>query len=241
MRLIINSSSSSGNSYILDSGTQFLLIEAGVKTCEIMKSIKRRSDKIAGALISHIHSDHAKYVPDLIKRGIRVYGNESVASSFPGTYTLNAGKWKNIGDFSVIPFLCMHDVPNYGFVITHPDMRPLLFGTDTYAYPAIYKGIGNFLIEANYDDALLDKSDISQALRNRLLTSHMSLDYCIRYLSQCDASKAQNIVLTHLSARHSDATMFKKKVQQTFGVPVTIADKGININISKPNTNGKNN
>lgn len=232
MRLIINGSSSAGNSYILDSGSQFLLIEAGVQINDIMKSIKRRSDKIAGALISHVHGDHACCVPDLLKRGVRVYGNENVADTYPGVYTLHR-EWKKIGEFYVIPFECAHDVSNYGYIVTHPDMKPLLFGTDTYAYPSIYKGIGNFLVEANYDDSLLQKSDISQAMRDRLLTSHMSLDYCMRYLEQCEAQKAQNIILVHLSARHSDAAQFKQKVQQAFGVPVVIADKGVNININK--------
>lgn len=54
-RLIVVGSSSSGNCYALDSGSEILLLEAGVKHNTMTKAINFRDDKIVGVCVSHAH------------------------------------------------------------------------------------------------------------------------------------------------------------------------------------------
>ena len=54
-RLIVVGSSSLGNSYALDSGSEILLLEAGVKMAEVKRHINYRLNDVVGVCISHSH------------------------------------------------------------------------------------------------------------------------------------------------------------------------------------------
>ena len=55
IRLICIGSSSLGNSYALDTGTEILLLEAGVKMAEVKRHINFRLQDVVGVCISHSH------------------------------------------------------------------------------------------------------------------------------------------------------------------------------------------
>lgn len=245
MKLIVVNSNSSGNAYALDSGSEILLLEAGCKFKEVQKAIDFRTDKVVGCCISHVHGDHAKYATDFAKSGIKVYGPQDVADKkqFPyGTYTtLENGSTKVIGSFAVVPFANFHDVDIYGYLIYHPDMGTMLFSTDSYKIGTIIRGINHFLIEANYEDSILKENvrngSISKAQSDRIMLSHMSLNYCIEYLRDCmvgsGLSATRTITLCHLSERNSDPKLFRDTVAGAFGVPTYIASKGVFIKLNK--------
>jgi ribonuclease BN (tRNA processing enzyme) len=68
------------------------------------------------------------------------------------------------------------------------------------------------------------------------MLSHMSLDYCINYLRDCEAEKsAKTITLCHLSERNSDAKLFRDTVAGAFGVPTFVAQKGTIVELNKDN------
>ena len=54
-KLICVGSSSIGNSYAIDSGSEILLLEAGVKMAEVKKHIDYRLNDVVGVCISHSH------------------------------------------------------------------------------------------------------------------------------------------------------------------------------------------
>lgn len=231
-------SSSDGNCYIIDCNKSILLIECGVPCHTIVQALGMRMNNVQGCLLSHIHKDHsrsAKKLSDLF--GIPIISNKETIAALQlktaHVITCN-DEWQKVGDFKVFPFECKHDVPNYGYIIKHPAFGTILFATDTYAFPILFKGIDHYLIEANYSDELLQTSDRSEAMKERVLISHMSLDYTIKYLQRSNASEtAKTITLIHLSAVHSNAEVFQKRVQATIGVPTFIADTGTEIDISK--------
>ena len=73
MKLIIIGSSSKGNSYALQSDSgEILLIEAGIPLKEVKRAIGYKTSKVVGCITSHVHSDHAKYIPEYLKAGISV-------------------------------------------------------------------------------------------------------------------------------------------------------------------------
>lgn len=51
----VNSSGSKGNSYVIESNGEILLLELGISIDKIMKSINYRLDKVVGVLVSHSH------------------------------------------------------------------------------------------------------------------------------------------------------------------------------------------
>lgn len=247
MRLITISSSSLGNSYALDSGEEILLLEAGIRHSLVTKAIGFRDDCIIGCCVSHFHLDHAKYAEEYSKRGIHIFCNQDVADRkrlvFGGFEVLKPLVAIKAGMFDILAVPLHHsnndgsDCPNYGYIIKHPDMGLLFFGSDTYKYDTYFKGIDHWLIEANYDDRILkanvEDGKIDRAQANRLMLSHMSIDNTVHYLHECEAEKSHNIILCHLSERNSDPDMFRDRVAGEFGVPVFVAHKNLVVEINK--------
>lgn len=233
MKLHILGSSSSGNGYALisDDGEIFL-IEAGIKSREMVKGIDYRVNAVSGCVVSHAHGDHSQYITAYSKLGIRVGCNQDVAdkkNSLLYPNILQEGKTYSFGTYRVTPFNVKHDVPNFGFIVYHKDMGTLLFATDTYTLPYEFQNVGHFLIEANYSDDILNenirKGKIDNGQRKRLMVSHMSLNNCLLNLSRCHAERSKNIILIHLSSRNSNAAQFKTRVASRFAVPTYIAEK----------------
>lgn len=242
MQLIVINSNSSGNAYAIDSGKEILLLEAGCKMADMKRAIDYRLADVVGCVVTHEHGDHAKYATEYAKFGVQVYGPKDIESkkSFPfGKFShLLAERTKKIGGFLVVPFENYHDVPIYGYLIRHEDCGTILFSTDSYKLGMTLRGISHFLIEANYSDELLKQNvwngSINKAQADRIMLSHMSLEYCIDYLKDCEAQKsAKTITLCHLSERNSDPVMFRNVVQGALGIPCNIATKGLTVELSK--------
>jgi phosphoribosyl 1,2-cyclic phosphodiesterase len=242
MQLIVINSNSSGNAYALDSGKEILLLEAGMKMADVKRAIDFRLQDVVGCIVTHSHGDHCKYATEYAKFGVNVYGPQDVADKkqFPyGKFTVCRDTvTTKIGGFSVCPFVNYHDVEIYGYLIFHRDTGTMLFSTDSYKIDKTFTGINHFLIEANYSDALLKENvwngNINKSQADRIMLSHMSLDYCIKYLRDCEADKsARTITLCHLSERNSSPRLFHDAVAGAFGVPVSCATKGLVVELSK--------
>jgi phosphoribosyl 1,2-cyclic phosphodiesterase len=242
MELKIIGSNSAGNAYALDSGKEILLLEAGMKMADVKRAIDYRLADVVGCVVTHEHGDHAKYSTEYAKFGIEIYGPQDIADKkqFPfGKFTpLLVERTRKIGSFMVVPFANFHDTPIYGYLINHPSCGTILFSTDSYKIGIALTGVKHFLIEANYSDALLKENvwngSINKAQADRIMLSHMSLDYCIQYLKDCEAEKtAKTITLCHLSERNSDPELFRNTVAGAFGVPTFIAQKGLVVELNK--------
>lgn len=237
MNLIIIGSSSQGNSYALQSDSgEILLIEAGVPLKEVKKAIGYKTSKVVGCIISHVHGDHAKCIPEYLRAGISVSSNDEVAKKYLGVDTMYENITFRFGNFGVTPFPVEHDAKNFGYLIHEPSYGTIFFATDCYNLHFCIQGCKTYLAECNYSDAILDKAVAegktprSQADRVRL--SHMSLEHAVSWLQDCKAEQsAHQIILIHGSARHLNPTKAVNKFQQVFGIPVYYAQKGLEINL----------
>jgi ribonuclease BN (tRNA processing enzyme) len=225
MKLIVINSNSKGNAYILESGSEILLLESGVRLREVTSKLNPQKN-VVGLCASHVHADHGKYINQYLNR----FGCESVTSE-----NAISGKTYPLGEFCVTPFEVYHDVKCFGFLVHHKEMGTLLFATDTYSLPFTFKGIDHWLIEANYADDILEDNltsgRIDKKQHDRIIVSHFSLDNCIKALQESHAERAKNVVLLHLSARNSDKQMFRDRVAGAFGVPTYIAQKGLEVRL----------
>lgn len=237
MELKILGSSSKGNGYVLEAENEALIIEAGVKLLEAKKAVGFNISKVVGCIVTHQHNDHAGYVQEYAKAGVVVLALSSVIESkklVRNYKTIEVGKGYMLGNFKVLPFEVMHDVPCVGYLIEHPECGKVLFVTDTYAMQYRFTGVTHWLIEANYaDDILTDnilEGRIPQAMRRRLLTSHMELNNTKEVLISSDLSKTRNIVLIHLSDGNSDERRFIAECKAATGKCVVAANAGMVIN-----------
>jgi phosphoribosyl 1,2-cyclic phosphodiesterase len=238
MRLKVIGSSSHGNGYALiaDSG-QILLIEAGCPLMDVKKTINFRIDDIVCCIVSHLHGDHAKHISQYLRNGIKVFSD---LCSGPGSRDHNSfpilGEF-SIGEFKVKPFDLNHDIQCHGFLINHEECGNVVFMTDTQLIPFNFNGLNQIIVEANYDENILDNNVIEGKvpayLSNRVIGSHLSIENCKQFLQETDLSQVINIVLIHLSGDNSHAVNFAKEIKSISASRVWIADKGMEIAFDK--------
>lgn len=245
MDLKILGSSSAGNCYVFDNGKEALVVECGISFKEVQKALKFDINRISGAIVSHEHGDHAKYVSKFLEARVPVYMSTGTMHKVIGKcergylpLLIEASAETRIGTFVVLPFNVQHDAAEpLGFLIFHPEMGTTLFATDTYYLKYKFAGLNNILLECNYSLEILNANiaagKLPQKLRDRTIESHCSLDTCREILLNNDLSQVNNIVLIHLSPGNSNAEQFKNDIASATGKNVYVADKGMNIKFNK--------
>lgn len=242
MKLHVLGSNSFGNCYILETVSEALIIEAGVRMTKVKKALRWQMRKVVGAVITHEHNDHSGYVAEMVASGIRVLALEEVFRSHDllgkaFTLPIVPNKGYKIGNFKILAFLVKHDVPCVGYIITHQDMGKLLFITDTVTLDYSIPGLNHIMIEANYADDIVEKRIeaglMPISMRPRLLNSHMEISQTKAILAENDLSQVDNIILIHLSDGNSDEKRFVREIRELTGKPVYAADAGMTIELSK--------
>lgn len=229
-------SSSKGNCYLLDSGDEVLIVEAGVRFSELKKALAFNLRRVVGCLVSHEHNDHAKYIKNVVESGIRTLALGDVWRSkgiTHGAYTvdLDYERTYRFGGFRVKAFPACHDVPCAGFFIEHPDSGRILFLTDSCSCDYVFPKLRYVMIECNYSYECLYRAISEGRTRSsqeeRLMLSHMELASCRSYLESLDLSEVEGIVLLHLSDQNSDERVFVRQVSAATGKYVCAARPGM--------------
>jgi phosphoribosyl 1,2-cyclic phosphodiesterase len=246
MKLTVLGSSSMGNSYILQNRKEALIIEAGIKSKDVLQALDFNVTKVVGCLVTHEHQDHAGYATDVAGLHVPVFCSQgtldavkqrnedafaalSISSLFK---SVKAGEQFRVGGFTILPFNTVHDAAEpLGFLINHSETGNFLFATDTYYLPCKFAHLNNIMIECNYDKGIVEANvqagKLAPVIVNRLYKSHLSLDGCINALQANDLSEVNKIILLHLSAGNSNARQFKRQVELSTGKNVLIADAGL--------------
>lgn len=241
MELKVIGTGSTGNCYILENANSALIIEAGVSFKEVKKAIDFNISKIVGVLVSHLHKDHSGYIKDYQRAGINVYMSTETfkGSNLNAIFTpiIESLKSFEIGNFKIMPFDLVHDVPCFGFQIDHPEIGRLVFITDTKYSPYIFSNVEHWLIECNHSRQILEEKiindEIHPSLMDRITENHISLETLIEIFESNDLTFTRNIVLIHGSESNSHNEHFKQKVISTTGKPTFIAKKGLKLNLKK--------
>lgn len=224
MKLKCLGSGSSGNCYILENDKEALIIEAGVRFKDVKVALDFDVSKICGVLVSHVHGDHSKYIPEYFNAGIPVFRPYDMDNEI-------AKMTEYFGKFAIKAFSLVHDVPCYGFLIIHPDMGRLVYITDTEYCKWKFADINHILIEANYSDTCMDTTNNPK--RSHVLTGHMSIDTTVKFLRANQSPSLRNAVLLHLSESNSNKAQFKAAAERAVDCPVYVADKGLEIELNE--------
>lgn len=231
MKLSVLGTGSKGNCYLVEADGETLILDAGLNVRQIVLGIENPA-KVAGCLVTHEHGDHAHSAVNLIKRGIKVMMSRGTAEAIKadgldGVIIAEPLKVIHMGAFRVMPFGVEHDAAEpMGFLIAKGSER-LLYLTDTFYCRYTFPGINYWLVECNYCDELIGEAD--EALRQRLIQSHMSLRRLSDMLTANDMSSARKIVLIHLSDARSDETRMVQEISKLTDAEVVAARTGMEI------------
>ena len=243
MLLHVISTGSCGNAYLLKNGEASLLLDAGLPLLRIVRSI-RTMNGLQGCLITHEHGDHVQAAKGLASWGIDVYATAGTlsASSIPlSTPRVNVVEYLKpieVGAFTVLPIPVQHDAEQpCGYLIrANTTGETLLYATDTYYLRNTYPGVNFWLVECNYCDDIakqqLDSGEIPEAMRNRLLGSHMSLRHLKETLAANDLTQTRKIILCHLSDGRSDEKRMVAEISAVAGKETIAASNGMIVDLS---------
>lgn len=238
MLLKVLGSSSKGNSYLLVSEEETLILECGIKYKDILKGLDFNTSKVIAALITHEHQDHSKAIKDILKTGIDIYASKGTLEACGATgyrrHIIKAEEQFKVGGFTILALEAQHDAAEpLAFLIQHKEGHKIAFITDSYYCRYKFSNLNYIMIECNYSEEILDENVrngyIPKALEKRLRKSHFSLENVKGFLKANDLSKVKEIVLLHLSDGNSNAELFKTEIEKLTGKPVYIADGGLNL------------
>lgn len=104
----------------------------------------------------------------------------------------------------------------------------VLFATDTARIDYNFTNIKYFLVECNWCWELLMYED--KFKKNRILKTHMGLDYLIQFLRRQDLRNTKEIILLHLSKTNSLGNVFADIIQKQTSINTRLAKETINVN-----------
>lgn len=207
-------SGSTGNAYMLGK----LLIECGIPYTKILKKGGWVTPK--SCLITHYHSDHAKYAKEVAKHGCPIYASAGTLQELDipdhRKFLLKPNETYLIQGWEVTPYSTSHCCGSMYFILEKGN-RKLLFSTDNTWIDEDHDNLTEIYIEANYSDELVSEEIDPTKLKAAI--SHMSLEDCIKWLKSQDLSQVSKIVLLHLSSNHACPEDFIEKVQKETGIP----------------------
>ena len=229
MKIKVLGSSSSGNSYVLETENGRLILDAGVKLNEIMRAIRFEPESVAACLVTHSHRDHSQSAYDLARRGVRVLSCNEVAEQTEGVEPCLPRIIESFPDkgFWAVPFDVPHgDTECYGYLIVTNEGDRLLYATDYEYIPYNFREqrLTHMLIECNYasSDTL-----IHEAKYEHVLKGHSSLQTALGVVEANMTYALRCVVLCHVSAVE-DGEAMREQVQNLVGenVAVYVARKG---------------
>ncbi|MDD5823361.1 MAG: MBL fold metallo-hydrolase [Firmicutes bacterium] len=226
LKLTSIGSSSSGNSYIIQSGETALILDTGLSGKKIRTAIAELglSEKdIRGILITHEHTDHVNSVRLMSKvcDRAKVYASRGTAFNSSAFAKIDAqrieyivpGDSFEIGDIAVQSFALSHDAAEptgYSFA-NGDDMMSVVTDTGVVT-DEIYEQMiqSNMLVfEANHEEGLLMVGPYPYSVKRRILSdyghlSNVSSGECLRrLLEERESDAALKILLAHLSSQNN--------------------------------------
>lgn len=221
-------SGSTGNAIVVSDGSTRILFDAGVSVRSFAGKHKVKVSHLSGAFITHEHGDHSKYINELLLRGVTVYASAGTIRALDNHQIVPVSHHNRyqVGTFTIIPFNVEHDAAEpLGFMFESSETGARgMYLTDSSSITGFAKGITHYIVECNYMVDALTQSSLHPAVKKRIAQSHMGYEQLEEFFANADLSKAQKIILIHLSKNHGDAQAFIRGLQAATGLPVEVPD-----------------
>lgn len=233
MQLTVIGTGSTGNSYCLKHDNDTLLLDLGVTMDKIYKALNFNLSCVDGCVVSHFHNDHCRSVQAIANQFIPVMlSNETQKDlniTSPMLITKNNVTFKN---WYITGFKLEHDSDNTGFLILHkPTNTKIAYITDTGYIKVNLSDIDILITECNFVDEIISEQEQDE-LKDRIRTTHMSLNRLSSYLRKIDVSRLKHIVLVHLSETNSDKNIIYDTLHKEFNckIHLPIAKETVELN-----------
>lgn len=215
--ITILASGSAGNAALVKTGGGCLLVDAGLSARELGRRLEAcgvQPRDLDGILVTHEHGDHAKGLPQWAKQhGTPVYCNRRTAmilqektEGFGGWRIFETGGGFSVAGVDVSTFAIPHDaVDPVGYVVREGGCS-FGFLTDlghaTTLVLESLRGVDALLLEANYDEALLERDtkrpwSTKQRIQSR--HGHLSNTAAAETVSRLRHDGLAHLLLGHLS------------------------------------------
>ncbi len=201
-RLKINliASGSKGNCIALTYKNTTILLDVGVSREYISKHFignnsSNTLNQIKGVVVSHLHGDHAKYLDDW-----------EATTDIITPSMVKEKKSFNFHGFKLTPFLVMHDVLNYGYIIKIKNFK-LLWFTDAAAFPKFKPQFFDLvMMEANHTKAQFLETIVSRDPKYYHWKRHMEVSELGKNFNEkiIPYNKDVSVVLLHHTTYNRD-------------------------------------
>lgn len=244
MSLTITSlnSGSNGNCYYIGNEDEAILVDAGISCRETEKRMARLGlsmQKVKAIFISHEHSDHIRGINILTKKyntPVYITPNTLTFSRLnlihSPIHSFKAFEPVKIGKLTITGFPKLHDASDpHSFIIDYQGIKAGIFTDIGCACDQVishFKQCHAAILEANYDETMLEKSAYPYFLKRRISSNngHLSNSQALELFKSHKPSFMTHLLLGHLSKNNNCPTL----VQQLFdkhaeGVKVAVASR----------------
>lgn len=197
---------SSGNCYLIQLGSSYILLDAGVQFKKITKAINLNN--LDFAFISHEHKDHSLCEENLRYRAVSILNGNTIQDF------VKIAKFSQFSaELSIFLFPLEHgECKNGGIIIKKngnskgEQAECVLYATDftVCKYDLSAFKFTSVIVECNYlKEKVIDTPEFMRTKEN--IYRHLSLEGCDLFLSKLDLSQCKEIILCHFSDNYSDA------------------------------------
>ncbi|RLF55500.1 MAG: MBL fold metallo-hydrolase [Thermoplasmata archaeon] len=226
MEITVLGSSSKGNSILISSRSDRILVDAGLSYSYIRGALSRlgvEAEELSGLLLTHEHGDHTAGVLRFVKNhpGVPVYSTRPTLWSLRlerGVNPVTPGRVFTVGEFTVRPFPVPHDaLQPVGYRIESGG-RVAAVALDTgsvnRALIEALRGSHSLVVEANHNRRMLREGPYPFPLKRRIADplGHLSNDQCGRLLKRVVDPGTRTVVLAHLSEKNNTPSLALSEV-----------------------------
>ncbi|HEV2072028.1 MAG TPA: MBL fold metallo-hydrolase [Thermomicrobiales bacterium] len=222
-------SGSSGNAFLITTGTDTLLIDCGVGIRTLTASLRKRNiaiNEISAICITHEHSDHIRTLPKVMHEGATFYSTRGTASrsALPMERHQRAIEdvpvW--IAGVAIWSLPVAHDAMEpCGFMAELPDGSRVTMLTDLGSWQEslreFVRASDLIILEANHDEEMLRLGPYPTYLKRRVAsnTGHLSNRHCGLALGEAlrGSTHHPQIWLAHLSEHNNRPDLAEETVR----------------------------
>jgi phosphoribosyl 1,2-cyclic phosphodiesterase len=215
MKISVLGTGSKGNSTLIITKNETILIDAGLTFKYINEQLKKYNvNKIDKVILTHTHDDHTYALPQLIKKfNPIIMLSETMHSQIKNIFISEnyfvIDKPFIIDNIHFTYVRLSHDSEEvFAYIIKEED-NEVVYITDTGYINARYHGMFQnktfYIIESNYDVDMLMNGRYPHHLKRRILSDkgHLSNEDTCKYLSKYIGDKTLGIIFTHLSENNN--------------------------------------
>lgn len=235
MRFCSLGSGSSGNAWLVESGTTRLLVDCGVGPRRLLTRLQAvgvEPDTVAAVLVTHEHDDHVGAVLPFLRQGAaKVYATWGTVRASGAALEVPAARLREvaadealaIGDIGVTPVPVPHDAREPVQYVFDDGRSRLAIVTDlgsvTAHLVASCAHLDALVIEANHDERMLSSGPYPDFLKQRVggPFGHLSNEASAGLLSAVASPRLRHVVGAHLSLKNNTPSLARTALAGALG------------------------